>query len=214
MKPEHYVVIVLIAGVLLAGIGIHFLRVERTVMDSSVFTTLFGPINVTLKPGETRVFVLEWRITNSTPRTISGNGYFVQELPSPPRVCRNLLFLHIWSSCYQWVMGVEPVGNYSRTIVGSVVQVRFGVAPGDCNITPLAVQDWRYMELNGPGKYYACVENIGNETVRITVYYGLGVQSEERPYGMCGISLLIMGALLISAAGVIYYTGTQVKRLS
>ena len=61
MKPEHYAVIVLIAGVLLAGIGVHFLSIERTVMGPRVFTTLFGPINVTLNPGETRFSSLNGR---------------------------------------------------------------------------------------------------------------------------------------------------------
>lgn len=206
MKPKLLVLTLLISGVLLVSVGVYLLDTKKSEMSLHVFDTRLGPVNITLGPGETQVFTYKWITTNSTPKVIAGSNYLVEETPSPPKPCKYIPLLHIQSLCYRKVLGVEPINISPPTSKDNQLLVKFGAK--NCTAKPLVVGNWKYMAFNKPGEYHACIENTGNETIHVQVYYGLGVYKEERPYATCGVLLLITGSLLL-AVSIAYYAGIR-----
>ena len=68
-----FLLFMMFLGVSLVSIGGYLLGIMKSKMNANVFDTRLGPVNITLKPGETKVLVFEWRITNSNPKMIAGS---------------------------------------------------------------------------------------------------------------------------------------------
>ncbi|MEB3756259.1 MAG: hypothetical protein GSR79_05315 [Desulfurococcales archaeon] len=192
-----------IIGVILIITGAYLLQVTVKSHDNEIMGTMIGPTTFTLNPGGTHSYYFNWKISESTPKSISGKNYFIKEISSQPTICSYFWspLLHIKTHCTQWVLGVKLVDISPQREDGRIIFIV--IKDSEVNFTgkPIFKGRWVIYEIDRPGSYYTYLLNSGNETANLTVYYGLGVFWENKPYATQGLSLAITGiALLIGGS--------------